>query len=267
MKHKEYSPFINQDELQKRIAPHTITVKREDLFDVSFEEFVHNPIKVPVTLGEEAKKISKELIDIGFTDNLTLGKAAALELAIRLQDVCNGFEPVKDDDGNVTYKPLKENPKLEALMELLEEIDVNNNQIVIWGSRTALLRAAGEALDHAGISFVTYDGSAKAEDKAMAEKAFAEREVQVFLANQASGAYGLNCLANCSYAIYLCVDGSVEKYHQSQHRILRGQLTSPKFAYAIYAEKSMEERQWEALRIGKELIDGDVTKELFLMGD
>ena len=262
--HKKYSPFINEHDLHKRIAPHTLTVKREELFDVSFEKFVKEPIKVPVTITEEAKKVAKELIDVGFTDNLVLGKAQALELAIRLQDICNGFEPVKDENEKVTYKPFKENPKLNALMELLEEIDVEYNQVVIWSSRTALLRATGDALAAAGISYVVYDGSAKAEDKAQAEKDFEEQKVQVFLANQGSGAYGLNCLAGCNYAVYISIDGSVEKYHQSQHRILRGQLTAPKFAYALYIEKSIEEKQWEALRIGKELIDGNVGKEVFM---
>jgi hypothetical protein len=62
----------------------------------------------------------------------------------------------------------------------------------------------------------------------------------------------------------MCVDGSVEKYHQSQHRILRGQLTAPKFSYAIYAGGTVEERQWTALKVGKELIEVDNRKEKFI---
>jgi hypothetical protein len=64
--------------------------------------------------------------------------------------------------------------------------------------------------------------------------------------------------------IWMCVDGSVEKYHQARHRILRGQLTAPKFAYAVYAEGSVEERQWETLRVGQELLAAENTKETFL---
>jgi hypothetical protein len=110
---------------------------------------------------------------------------------------------------------------------------------------------------------VRYDGGVSDSLKEEAEKKFLSREVSVFLANQASGAYGLNCLSQCSYAVYLCVDGSVEKYHQSQHRILRGQLHAPKFAYVIYAAGTVEERQWTALKVGQELIDTDNRKEKF----
>jgi hypothetical protein len=62
----------------------------------------------------------------------------------------------------------------------------------------------------------------------------------------------------------MCVDGSVERLHQSQSRLLRGQLFAPKFAYVIFVEGSVEERQWNSLRVGKELIEADNRKEKFI---
>ena len=268
IRHRRYTPFINVEQLMRRIAPDTLFVRREDVFDIKFEKFVKEPIMRPVKLSADAKRIANNLIEIGFTDRFTLGKAAALELVLRLQDVCNGFEPVETRDTRdvrrVTLAPLKENPKINALTELLEEIDVERNQVVVWSSRTALIGAAAQAFEEAGISHVRYDGKASKDAKAAAEKDFAERRVQVFLANQASGAFGLNCLAGCSYMVWLCVDGSVERYHQAMLRILRGQLTAPKFAYVIYVEGSVEERQWEALRVGQELLTAENSKETFM---
>jgi SNF2 family DNA or RNA helicase len=262
--HKKYSPFIRQRDLLKRIAKDSMFVRREDVFDIRFDKFVKEPIKVPVGVSPKAKAIAKELISLGFTDNLTLGKAPALELMIRLQDVCNGFEPTREANSSaVSLVALDENPKLDALLALLEEIDVEENQVVVWSSRTALLSAASVRLRAEDISCVVYDGSATDKEKSEAEHKFQTGEAKVFIANQASGAFGLNCLAKASYAVYLCVDGSVERYYQSQHRILRGQLTSPKFAYAIYVEGSIEERLWEALRVGKTLIDGPAGREVF----
>jgi hypothetical protein len=279
IQHRRYEPFINHGELMRRIEHCTMFVKRKDVFDIKHDKFVEEPIKISVELGDEAKRIAKELIDLGFTDNFTLGKAPALELMMRLQDVCNGFEPTEavpsaafnldlfDKDSKperkIVYRPLKENPKIDALMELLEEIDTEANQVVVWSSRTALLRAAKNALDEGGIASVVYDGSASDEMKAEAEGSFASGSARVFIANQASGAYGLNCLARASYAIYLCIDGSVEKYVQSQHRILRGELAEPRFAYSVYVAGSIEERLWEAVRVGKELIDGPVDRGVF----
>jgi len=267
MQHKEYTPFINQKELTARIASDTIFIKRSDLFDVTFDKFVKEPIMRPVEISKEAKQIANELIKLGFSDNLTLGRSAALELVLRLQDICNGFEPVSKllDDGTreITHRSFKENPKIDELIELMEEIDVENNQIAVWSTRKLLLQATAGAFTAAGISYVVYDGDTKESDKAKAEKAFAKREVQVFLANPASCAYGLNCLESCDYGIVLCVDGSVEKYYQMIHRLLRGQLTKHKFLYGIYAKGSIEERQWDSIRVGQELIGAENTKDIF----
>jgi SNF2 family DNA or RNA helicase len=264
IRHKKYTPFINEKELLRRIAPDTLFVRREDVFDIKFDKFVKEPVMCPVKLSEGARRIANELIELGFTDRLVLGKAPALELLTRLQDICNGFDPVKDDEGNVLYRPFSENPKLDALIDLMEEIDVSNNQIVVWASRRNLLDICAAKFEKEGYTFVRYDGSASDAEKENAEQAFIKREASIFLANQSSGAYGLNCLSQCSYAVYMCVDGSVEKYHQSQHRILRGQLTAPKFSYAIYAGGTVEERQWTALKVGKELIEADNRKEKFI---
>jgi SNF2 family DNA or RNA helicase len=264
VRHRKYTPFINEKELLRRIAPDTLFVRREDVFDIQFDKFVKDPIMRPVKLSEGAKQIANELIELGFTDRLVLGKAPALELMTRLQDICNGFEPVRDDEGNVSYRPLSENPKLDELITLMEEIDVRNNQIVVWASRRNILDLCAERFEREGYTFVRYDGSANDVEKESAEQAFIKREAGIFLANQSSGAFGLNCLAQCSYAVYMCVDGSVERYHQSQHRILRGQLDAPKFSYAIYAEGTLEERQWDTLRVGKELIEADNRKEKFI---
>jgi SNF2 family DNA or RNA helicase len=274
IQHRNYTPFLNEGELLRRIAPDTLFVRREDIFDIRFEKFVKEPIMRPVKLSSKAKTLANDLIELGFTDKLVLGKAPALDLQMRLQDICNGFEPIEHKEiklvrgkpqevRTIEYKPLGENPKLDELMELLEEIDAAKNQVVVWSSRKAMLRACEAAFTAAGYSFVTYDGDTSDREKARAEEMFERREVQIFNVNQASGAYGFNCLGQCSYAVYMCVDGSVERFHQSQHRLLRGQLDAPKFAYGIYAEGTVEERQWTSLRVGKELIEADNRREKF----
>jgi hypothetical protein len=268
MRHKRYTPFLNYEELISRIAPVTMFVNREDVFDITFDRFVKEPIMRPVELPEGSRKLANELIELGFTDRLTLGKAPALELIIRLQDICNGFEPVDisgdKSEHKVTHRALPENPKIVSLLGLLEEIDVEHNQVVVWASRKLMIRACAEAFDKTGYSYVIYDGSSGDSEKEEAKEKFKKQEVQIFLANQASGAFGLNCLAGCSYAVYMCVDGSVEKYVQSRDRILRGQLYAPKFAYGIYVKGSVEERQWEALRVGRELLEAENSKEKFI---
>jgi SNF2 family DNA or RNA helicase len=264
IQHRRYTPFINQKELLRRISQDTLFVRREDVFDIQFDKFVKEPIMRAVELSDEAKRIGNELVDLGFTDNLVLGKAPALELQTRLQDICNGFEPLKDDNGNVTYKPFGENPKTDELLELLGEMDLERNQVVVWASRRNMLDVCAAAFEKEGYSFVRYDGSASDMDKEAAETSFRTREASIFLANQSSGAYGLNSMGQAKYMVWMCIDGSVEKYHQAMSRLLRGQLTEPKFSYAVYAGGSVEERQWTALKVGQELVEADNRKEKFI---
>jgi SNF2 family DNA or RNA helicase len=263
IRHKKYTPFLRQAELLRRIAPVSLVARREDVFDITFDKFVIEPIMRPVELSAKGKALAKELVDLGFTDNFVLGKAPALELLHRIQDVCNGFEPLKDENGVVTHRALPESPKVDELLSLLSEIGVENNQVAVWCSRTLLLHSCAEAFEKEGYSYVKYNGEATPDEKAEAERKFKDKEAQIFLANPASAAYGLNCLAQCSYSVFICIDDSVEKYHQAQHRILRGQLFAPKFSYHIYTKGTVEERQQSRLRAGLELVTDSNTKNMF----
>jgi hypothetical protein len=282
IRNKKYSPFIHQAELLKRIAPVTMVVRREDVFDIQFDKFVMDPIMRPVELSDQGKKLIKELVTVGFTDSYVLGKAPALELLLRVQDVCNGFEPIDksalaapfqdqldvfDEQDRpkreIVYRPLAYNPKLESLMELLEEIGVETNQVVVWCSRRNLLGACADRFADDSVSFVRYDGSTSVQEKAEAEKRFEDGDVRVFLVNPASAAYGINCLAKCSYEVFISIDDSVERYHQARSRILRGQLEAPKFNYHIYAKGGVEERQLSRLKAGQELLSDANTRDVF----
>jgi SNF2 family DNA or RNA helicase len=264
MEHKKYYPFRNQNELYERINPATVTIERSDVFDVSYDKHVYEPIPRPVKIEGRAFKVAAELIKAGFTDRFVLGRAAALELMLRLQDVCNGFEPVKKEETDVTtFVPFKDNPKLDALMELLDEIGTEENQVVVWCSRTNAMDSILERLSKEGISAVRYSGAENDTQKRAAEGDFVSGKAQVFVANQQAAGYGLNCLRDCNYMVWYSINDSTEQYAQAQHRILRGASKTPKFAYALYVEGSVEQRSMLRLALGQTLLSAKNTKEMF----
>ncbi len=285
--HKKYNPFINKSELMRRIAPHTVTIRRSDVFDVSFEYYLHNPIVRTVKLPKEALAIAEEFIELGFTDNFTLGSAPALELMQRMLDICNGFEPISPclscgrqkktlkklcpyqnecTEGTVQYRPFKENPKLEALFELIEEIGPDDNQIVVWSSRQNMFDAVTERLRKEEIPYCEYSGKQTPKEKKASEESFESGESRVCVANQASGGYGLNCFAACNYTIQVCSNSSVEQDYQSRHRFVRGQATEMKYAYRVFVEKSVESRIYEAISVGTDLVTGSAGRDIFEFG-
>ena len=287
--HKSYKPFKSTAPLMKRFADFTEVVSREDAFNTSLEKYIKAPIVRKVKLSDTAVKLYKQLVELGFTDNLVLGKSAALELSQRLMDVCNGFEPVSSclscteegaQDGilrntcplhaecrkpKATYNPLKENPKLDAVMELIEEIDPEEHQIVVWACRTNFMELICETLNEAGIPTCCFSGQQDEKQKKDAREGFLEGRYRVCVANQQSAAYGVNFMKNCDYTIYACSNASVEQDYQSRHRFLRGETKRMKYAYRIFVEGSVEERIYSALDLGNELIGETNYKETFIL--
>jgi hypothetical protein len=266
---RTFNPFINIDKLMKRTAGHVFTVERKDIFDISYDKKVYDPIIRRVKIGKVAKELGNQFVKLGFTDKLTLGKAPAMELVLRLQDVCNGMEPIEvgvDKKGKriIEYKPLKENPKLDELMELLDEIDLNKEQVVVFTSRANTYQPIADALDAAEISHVMFTGEQTDKEKKEAEEKGASGEARVVVINQGAGAYGLNWMAKFNYLVWFCSNDNVEEHIQAMHRILRGQSKNPKFAYVICVENSVEEKIMANLVAGKELLGAVNNKELFV---
>lgn len=284
MDHQRYMPFKNPEGIIERYRWCTESVARSEAFDTRLEKFVEHPIERKVHLGESARKLYTQLVKLGFTDNLTLGNAAALELSHRLLDICNGFEPVSsckdcgEQEGILRATcpcaaeckkpktesiPLKENPKMDALMELLDEIGPEQYQVVIWSCRKNFMHLVRDTLESRGIPACVYSGDQNDKEKADAREGFLSGRYRVCVANQQSAAYGVNFMRNCDYMIYACSDSSVEYDHQSRHRILRGQTTRMKYVYRLYVEGSVEERIYSSLNIGEELIGAVNTKDIF----
>ena len=289
LSHKKYRPFKSTAPLMKRFEHCTEVVSREDAFDTRLEKYINAPIVRKVGLSDSAKKLYGQLVELGFTDNLVLGKSAALELSQRLMDVCNGFEPVSSclscteegaQDGilhntcplhaeckkpKATYNPLPENPKLDAIMELVEEIDPEEHQIVIWACRTNFMDLIVETLEKAGIPACCFSGQQTEKQKEDTRDGFMSGRYRVCVANQQSAAYGVNFMKNCDYTIYACSNASVEQDYQSRHRFLRGETHRMKYAYRIYVEGSVEERIYSALDVGSDLISETNTKDIFVL--
>lgn len=257
----EYTPFKHLDELWQRIGDNCLKVERKQIFDL--------PPRVVKTynveLSKEQKKLYLELQQTNCTDNITVDNG--LMLYLRFQDICNGYEPVETEESTelkqvVELIPLQENPKLDMLEEVLEEI--GDNQIVVWCSRTKLLNDAEKRIREKGYTTGIYDGKIPKDLREKNYQDFADKKIQVLFMNQASGAYGLDNLKEADYAIYLSNSYSVEHREQSEYRTDRGGSTRTKYIYDIICKGTCEDRVVKALQQGKELLSkGTTNSSLF----
>lgn len=262
MKNPEYTPFKNMDELWKRIGDTCLKVDRKTSTDL--------PPKIYKTydihLTKEQKTLYLQLQNQHCTDKIVVDNG--LKLYLRFQDICNGYEPIETEEVDqnehhkVLLEPLKENPKLDMLEEIVD--DIGDKQIVIWCSRTRLLYDAEKRMREAGYTTAIYDGKVDKKLRDVGYQSFSEGKTQLIFVNQASGAYGLDGLKEADYAIYLCNSYSVEQRAQSENRIYRGEITRNKYIIDLTCTGTCEDRVTEALKQGKELLDmGNADVELF----
>lgn len=262
LKNEEYTPFKNIEELWNRIGDTCVKVDRKTSTDLPPK--IYKSYNVDLT--KEQLNLYMQLQNQHCTDKVVVDNG--LKLYLRFQDVCNGYEPIETEDINangqhkVELVPLKENPKLDMLEEVIDEI--GNKQIVIWCSRTKLLYDAEKRMRDLGYTTAIYDGKINKEEREQGYNSFAEGKTQLIFINQASGAYGLDGLKEADYAIYLCNSYSVEQRLQSENRIYRGNITRSKYIIDLTCFGTCEDRVTEALKQGKELLDmGTTDVEIF----
>lgn len=265
MKNPEYTPFKKMEELWNRIGDNCMKVDRKTSTDLPPK--IYKTYDIPLT--KEQKQLYLQLQNQHCTDKIVVDNG--LKLYLRFQDVCNGYEPIDhgdtiDENGkvrhNIELKPLIENPKLDMLEEIVD--DIGDKQIVIWCSRTKLLYDAEKRMREAGYTTAIYDGKVDKKLREEGYQSFSEGKTQLIFVNQASGAYGLDGLKEADYAIYLCNSYSVEQRAQSENRIYRGVITRSKYIIDLTCKGTCEDRVTEALKQGKELLDmGTTDVELF----
>lgn len=267
MEHEEYTPFKHLDELWNRIGDRCLKVKRETVLDL--------PPKLyrtyTVDLTPEQRSLYLQLQNMHCTDRVVVDNG--LKLYLRFQDICNGYEPVDGEEyydkegkkhNHVDLIPLKENPKLDMLEEVLDEI--GDRQVIVWCNRTRLLYDAVERCRKLGYAVGVFDGKVGREEREADYEAFARGDIQVIFVNQGSGAYGLDRLQNAKYAVYLSNDYSVEKRSQSEDRCYRGAVRESKYIIDITCRGTCEQRVTEALKLGQELLDtGTTDASLFML--
>lgn len=270
IKSQDFTTRKNIDKLWKRLEGFIYRFTKDQVVDLPPK--VYSEIKIQ--LSEEQKKLYLQLQNLHCTDNVVVGNNA-LTLYHRFQDICNGFEPVeeptevteveedKEVSKNIVLKKLKENPKLNALLEVIEQL--GNEQAVIWCSRSSLLYEIFNTLQTKGYKVGVYDGKVNRNQRDEYYNGFKNKTVQFLIANQASASYGLDGLKDANYAIYVCNSYSSELRAQSEDRIYRGEIKNSKFIIDITMEGTCEQKVMHALKEGKELINsGAVDTTLFM---
>jgi SNF2 family DNA or RNA helicase len=133
---------------------------------------------------------------------------------------------------------LKENPKLDALAELLDEILAEpKNKVIIWGYFKAELDMVQELLEARNTPFVRVDGSNSSQAQDIATRFNTNPDIRVYLGQIATGV--ALTLTAARYMIYFGLSYSLDFYLQSRDRNYRIGQDEKVFVYRLVCDNSV----------------------------
>ena len=176
---------------------------------------------------------------------------------VRLRQICSGFLQHKLDDEKVTID-FKHNPKLEAMVDLLQGTPTDS-KVIIFHEFIHSGNIIAKELDKLKIKYTRLYGGTK--DKIGAKNEFIKnKNIKVFLVNSKSGGTSLN-LQIANYAIYYESPVSPIVRKQSEKRIWRTGQIKRTYIYDLVVRHSVEEKILSFIAEGKNLFKSLLEKE------
>lgn len=205
----------NVDEFKAITEPHIFRATKEELgiLPKQYGEWVFSLTKTQIDMMRELKTE----LELQLENGAIVDIAGAAQYLSKAQQIASGF--VKDSDDGTAHRlmPTKDNPRAQAMIEWVE---ANDGKFIIWHKFIEDRQIIQEALEAAGISFVTYIGTD--DQRAAAVDAWMDPDgPQGFISNPQSGGTGLNLQGLCNRALYYTNDWRAIDRWQSEDRIHR----------------------------------------------
>jgi SNF2 family DNA or RNA helicase len=144
--------------------------------------------------------------------------------------------------------------KLDALMEMLEDIVEDGHRVLVFSQFTRFLTLARQRIEKAGIDLCYLDGKTRKRDVVIDE--FRNGEAPVFLISLKAGGFGLN-LTEADYCILLDPWWNPATEAQAVDRVHRIGQTRKVMVYRLVAKDTIEEKVM-ALKAKKSALFADV---------
>jgi len=208
--------------------------------------------RYPVSLSKKQRKLYEDLKKNFVTelggDNISAPEA--ITRLLRLQQIVCGWFPTEEKVVPIDDK----NPRLEALLEILSDID---SKVIIWARFKADLKAIERALGELAVS---YHGDVSTDDRETAVERFQnDPKIRYFIGQPQSGGIGLTLTA-ADYAVYYSNSFDLETRLQSEDRCHRIGTKNNITYIDIESPRTIDTKIVKALRHKKKLAD-IVTKD------
>ncbi len=218
----KWEPIKNADlKIKELIEPVSQYVNKESC--LTLPPLVKKVIEVE--MSNEQTRLYKEMKDslIATINTPTGDKHSIADLAItkalRLQQIASGHLATTNDKGETVAIKIKDNPRKEALRQLLEDI-VPYHKVLIWAVFHDNYEDIKDVCYNLNVEFSELHGLVKDKD-AEAHRFRTDPKCRVLIGHPGSGGIGVN-LVEASYMIYYSRNFSLEYDIQSEARNFRG---------------------------------------------
>ena len=201
--------YRNLDKLQRLLEPHRYRVLKRECLDLP--EKVYQTHYFELTPKQrQAYELMEEQRRIVLDGRET--PVRRLSAMTKLQQITSGFVII---DGEVIRPPqLEDNPRLDALLELVEDDD---SPMIVWARFREELSMIAAALRKAGRRVVEYHGGIGAADRDAAVDAIQNGTADAFVGQPQAGGIGLT-LTRAEWTVYYSNDFNLETRLQSEDR-------------------------------------------------
>lgn len=227
---------VNVEELKAVVGQFSFVVKKHECLDLPPKQYVREDVEMTKEQAEFYEKIEEDILqqlesEVGKAFSISAGNT--LTLLLRLAQITSGFVPEDiDPEDSKKYREIKEfkpNPKLERLVELVDElVDLNGpgQKVLIWACFKSDIRAIETALADIGIASVTFYGGTSDKERESSLRMFESNDnIRVFIGHPQSGGIGLTLTGSetcpTGTAIYFSRNFSLEQRSQSEDRAHR----------------------------------------------
>lgn len=256
---KKVLGYQREDELMDKIAPYVYQVKKEECLDLPDKVYQ----KITVLPTKEQLAAMKDLKDFFETEQNgdVLTVSTVLDRMTRFQQILGGNFPFADGDGGFDVKPIQgKNPKLDAMLESIEDLPVDA-KVIIWARFRPEIDQISKRLRelYGDGSVIEYHGGIPEQERKASIPRFQDRgnESRFFVANQQTAGMGIT-ITVATYAYYYSNTFSLEQRMQSEDRNHRKGQTNKCTYIDIWCKADAD------LMIGKAL---DSKMDLAMMVD
>ena len=238
--------------LKRLVSPLVLRRVKRDVLEELPEK---TEITISVELGEDeragyetCRRMALETLEAGGADN----RISILAELTRLRRYCCHPSLVMGEAGSVSAK-------MDALLELLENLRDNGHRALVFSQFTDYLAIVRRALDAQGWTHKYLDGQTPASERSRLVDEFQRGDGDFFVISLKAGGTGLNLTA-ANYVILLDPWWNPAVENQAADRVHRIGQKNPVTVYRLIASNTVEERVIELHREKKALAE-DVLGE------